>query len=124
MEAQSCRKSQATLTISLGSQSSSVSRIVCGPSNISSEPFSAQARCADCQFLLCIGGPVCDYRLLRESSDLKGYLESLETLEVAVASPRPSHLSFEPQFTESHSLWANGSNAIELSDFSSHRFRP
>ena len=124
MEAQWCRKSLATLIISLSSQSSSVFRKVCGPSNISSGPFSAQARCADCQYPQCICVPRSDYRHPRAFSDLKDYLESLMTLGVAAMSPRPSHRASEPQLTGSHTLRATGLNAIELFGFSSHRFKP
>ena len=144
MEAQWCRRSLATLIISLSSQSSSVFRKVCGPSNISSGPFSAQARCADCQYPQCICVPRSDYRRPRAFSDLKDYLESLMTLGVAAMSPRPimrvfrkqrflgevlrgprpSHRASDPQLTGSHTLRATGLNAIELFGFSSHRFKP
>ena len=110
MVAQLCQKSPATLIISLGSRSSSVFRIVCGPSNISFALFSALARCADCQCLLCIGEPMSDCRRPRAFSDLKGCLESLKTPEVGAMSPRPSHCAFV--------------FAIELSSFSNHIFEP
>ena len=112
------------MIISLSSQSSSVFRKVCGPSNISSGPFLAQAICAGCQYPQCICVPTSDYRRPRAFSDLKGYLESLKTLGVAAASPRPSHRASLPQLTGSHTLRATGLNAIDLSDFSSHRFKP
>ena len=125
MEAQLCRRSLATQIISLSSQSSSAFRIVCGPSNTSSGPFSAQARCASCLCPRCICGPVSDCCRLRAFTDLRDCLEQLTTLAIGAVSPRRSHRVLEPQSIASHTtLKAGELNAIEISDFSSHRFKP